>query len=50
VVFGREHTWEELKERGLTIAPDSSDYAAIGAGLRDAVLRLKQSLEGKQVP
>lgn len=50
VVFGRAHSWEELRDRGLKIAPESSDYEAIGVGLREEVLQLKQSLEGKQVP
>ncbi|MFZ5448392.1 MAG: AMP-binding protein [Thermodesulfobacteriota bacterium] len=49
VIFGRPHSWEELKEQGLKIAPDSSDYDAIGVGLRQEVLRLKESLEGKEV-
>jgi long-chain acyl-CoA synthetase len=50
VVFGRKYSWEELKERGRLIAPDSSDYDAIGVGLREEVLQLRQSLAGKKVP
>ncbi|MEW6659897.1 MAG: AMP-binding protein [Thermodesulfobacteriota bacterium] len=44
VVFGREHSWEELKQRGLKIAPDADDYDAISIGLRQEVLRLKEEL------
>ncbi|MGB8990493.1 MAG: AMP-binding protein [Desulfobaccales bacterium] len=47
VVFGREHSWQELKERGLRVDPDAADYDAIRVGLREEVLRLKQALEGK---
>jgi long-chain acyl-CoA synthetase len=47
VLFGREHSWEELKARGLEVDPDASDYDAIGLGLREEVLRLKKALEGK---
>jgi long-chain acyl-CoA synthetase len=47
VVFGREHSWEELKERGLEAAPDAADYDAILLGLREEVMRLKQALGGK---
>jgi long-chain acyl-CoA synthetase len=42
VFFGREHSWEELKARGLEVAPDAADYDAILLGLREEVLRLKQ--------
>jgi long-chain acyl-CoA synthetase len=41
VVFGRGHSWEELQERGLEIAPAASDYDAVSLGLREEVLRLK---------
>jgi long-chain acyl-CoA synthetase len=44
VVFGREHSWEELKERGLELTPDAADYDAIRVGLREEVLRLKNTL------
>jgi long-chain acyl-CoA synthetase len=47
VVFGREHSGEELKARGLEIDPDAADYDAIRVGLREEVLRLKETLEGK---
>lgn len=47
VLFGREHSWEELKARGLEVDPDASDYDAIRLGLREEVLRLKEALEGK---
>jgi 1-acyl-sn-glycerol-3-phosphate acyltransferase len=47
VVFGREHSWQELKAQGLKVDPDASDYDGIGLGLREEVLRLKQALEGK---
>jgi long-chain acyl-CoA synthetase len=47
VVFGREHSWQELQEHGLLVDPDAADYDAIGLGLREEVLRLKQALEGK---
>ncbi len=47
LIFGEQHTWEELKARGLEIDPDVSDYDAIGLGLRQEVLRLKESLKGK---
>jgi long-chain acyl-CoA synthetase len=45
VVFGREHSWEQLKERGREIDPEASDYDAIRLGLREEVLRLKEALE-----
>ena len=47
VIFGRQHSWQELKARGLEIDPDASDYDAIRLGLREEVLRLKEALEGK---
>lgn len=47
VIFGREHSWEELKDRGLEVAPDAADYDAIRLGLREEVLRLKTALGGK---
>jgi hypothetical protein len=43
VVFGREHSWEELQERGKEIDPAASDYEAVSLGLREEVLRLKDS-------
>ena len=49
VIFGRQHSWQELQARGLEIDPGASDYVAIGLGLREEVLRLKEGLEGKQV-
>lgn len=42
VVFGRQHSWQELKARGLEVDPGASDYNAIGLGLRQEVLRLKE--------
>jgi len=47
VIFGREHSWEELKARGLEVDPDAADYDAIRVGLREEVLSLKQRLGGK---
>jgi len=44
VVFGREHSWEELKKRGLEIVPGADDYDAISLGLRQEVLRLQAEL------
>lgn len=41
VVFGREHSWQELQERGVALNPGASDYDAIGIGLRQEVLRLR---------
>jgi hypothetical protein len=49
VIFGGQHSWQELKARGLEIDPNASDYAAIRLGLRAEVLRLKEGLEGKMV-
>ena len=49
VIFGREYSWEDLKERGLKVAPEASDYDAISLGLRQEVLRLKEVLDGKTV-
>ena len=42
VIFGRQHSWQELKARGLEVDPEASDYDAIGLGLRQEVLRLKE--------
>jgi long-chain acyl-CoA synthetase len=50
VVFGREHSWQELRARGLLVAPEAADYDAICVGLREEVLRLKQAIEVKEVP
>jgi long-chain acyl-CoA synthetase len=47
VIFGREHSWEELKARGLEVDPDATDYDAIRVGLREEVLRLKKALGAK---
>jgi long-chain acyl-CoA synthetase len=44
VIFGREHSWEELKARGLEVDPDATDYDAIRVGLREEVVSLKQRL------
>lgn len=44
VIFGRPHSWQELKRRGLEIAPDAGDYEAVSLGLREEVLRLKKEL------
>jgi long-chain acyl-CoA synthetase len=46
VIFGREHSWQELKARGLEAAPGAADYDAIRVGLREEVLGLKKTLEG----
>jgi long-chain acyl-CoA synthetase len=48
VVFGREYSWEELKERGLEVSPDATDNDAIRVGLREEVLRLKNTLRGER--
>lgn len=45
--FGRKHSWQELKARGLKIGPKATDYDAIRLGLREEVLRLKETLGGK---
>jgi long-chain acyl-CoA synthetase len=45
VVFGREHSWEELKKRGLEIDPAAADHDAVTLGLRQEVLGLKAGLE-----
>ena len=42
VIFGRQHSWQELQARGLEVDPGASDYDAIGLGLRQEVLRLKE--------
>jgi hypothetical protein len=47
VYFGRKHSWQELKARGLMIDPQAADYDAIRMGLREEVLRLKETLGGK---
>ena len=49
VFFGREHSWQELKEQGLKVNPDAADYDAIRFGLREEVIRLKEAAEGKEV-
>jgi len=49
VSFGGQHSWQELKARGLEIDPNASDYDAIRLGLRQEVLKLKEALEGKPV-
>jgi long-chain acyl-CoA synthetase len=48
VFFGRGHSWQELRERGLKVAPKATDYDAIRLGLREEVLSLKQALAGKK--
>jgi long-chain acyl-CoA synthetase len=47
VFFGREHSWQELKERGLKVTPDASDYDAIRVGLREAVIQLEKVSGGR---
>jgi len=49
VIFGQAHSWEDLKEQGLKMAPEASDYEAISLGLRQEVLRLKEVLDRKTV-
>jgi long-chain acyl-CoA synthetase len=49
VFFGREYSWQELKERGLKVKPDAADYDAIRVGLREEVMRLKEAADGKKV-
>jgi long-chain acyl-CoA synthetase len=49
VYFGRKHSWQELKARGLKVDPQATDYDAIRLGLREEVLRLKETLGGKEV-
>jgi long-chain acyl-CoA synthetase len=49
VIFGREYSSQELKARGLELAPEASDYDAIRLGLRQEVLRLKEVLQEKQL-
>jgi 1-acyl-sn-glycerol-3-phosphate acyltransferase len=44
IIFGREHSWEELKTRGLEIDPEAVDYEAVSLGLRAEVLQLKVEL------
>ena len=47
VLFGREHAWQELRERGREVNPDASDHDAIRLGLREEVLKLKKTLGGE---
>jgi long-chain acyl-CoA synthetase len=47
VYFGRKHSWQELKARGLEVDPQATDYDAIRLGLREEVLRLQETLGGK---
>jgi 1-acyl-sn-glycerol-3-phosphate acyltransferase len=47
VYFGRKHSWQELKAQGLKVNPQATDYDAIRLGLREEVLRLKETLGGK---
>ena len=47
VIFGREHSWEELKAGGLAASPAANDYDAIRLGLRQEVLRLQPGLGGQ---
>lgn len=42
VVFGRQHSWQELRKQGLKIAPEADDYGAVTLGLRQEVLRLQK--------
>jgi len=49
VYIGREHSWQELQVRGLMVAPEATDYDAIRLGLREEVLKLKETHEGKKV-
>ena len=49
IFFGREHSWQELKEQGLKVNPDAADYDAIRFGLREEVMRLKETADGKKV-
>jgi long-chain acyl-CoA synthetase len=44
IIFGREHSWEELEARGLDMDPAAGDYEAISLGLRAEVLKLKADL------
>jgi 1-acyl-sn-glycerol-3-phosphate acyltransferase len=48
VIFGRQHSWQELQEQGLELDPNAGDYDAIGLGLRQEVLRLKEEVSSKQ--
>jgi long-chain acyl-CoA synthetase len=48
VCFGREYSWQELRERGLKVTPEASDYDAIRVGLREEVMRLKEAAEGER--
>jgi long-chain acyl-CoA synthetase len=45
VVFGREHSAEELRELGLAVNPGARDYDAIALGLREAVAKLGRDLQ-----
>jgi long-chain acyl-CoA synthetase len=47
LIFGREYSWEELKEKGLKIDSEASDYDAVSLGLREEVINLKRELTGK---
>jgi hypothetical protein len=47
VIFGREHSWEEMKARGLQMEPQASDYDAVSLGLREEVLNLQRELLGR---
>jgi hypothetical protein len=49
VIFGREHSWQELKALGLELAPEASEYDAICLGLQQEVLRLKEILQEKRL-
>ena len=50
VIFGRAHSWQELKEQGLKAAPEASDDDAISLGLRQEVLRLQEMMEMEKRP
>jgi long-chain acyl-CoA synthetase len=47
VIFGRDHSWQELKARGLAVDPSASDYDAIRLGLREEVLRLREAVSSQ---
>lgn len=40
VHFGRPHSWQELRDRGLELDPNLGEYDAVALGLREEVLRL----------
>lgn len=49
VMFGREHSADELKEMGLALKPGASDYEAITLGIQEAVASLdKERSEGTE--